>query len=442
MLHYTYQVTELAEANAEEDECFMAQMATLLQNLRQLWMQRGNRALPARRSEVAIRSPQVASPVVDIAPDDPIVNYFLSAPGVVEVDKLQLDSPTLRALKDAGVKLAIPLVSQGELVGLLNLSPRRSEQDYSTDDRGLLNTLAAQASPAVRVAQMVREQQIVVLERERMEQELRVARLIQQTLLPRDLPALSGWHFSAYYMAAREVGGDFYDFLYFDDGQLGLVIGDVTDKGVPAALVMATVRSMIRSAAVGEVSPGKVLERTNDLVTLQRLSGTQGLSVIATATPLEEIMQEDSWRTLAELSIPSVPDNERMAMEQVAKAIEDLHLPPRRLERLKTAIAEATMNAIEHGNKYQADVPVLIQVRASKNDLVVRIRDQGGNTPIPSPETPDIEAKLSELQTPRGWGLFLIKNLVDDMLITSDDTHHMIELIMHLGGASDGDETF
>jgi hypothetical protein len=159
-----------------------------------------------------------------------------------------------------------PTPERGELVGLLNLGPRLSEQDYSTDDRGLLNTLAVQAAPAVRVAQLVREQRAQARERERIEQELRVARLIQHTLLPKGLPALTGWQLSAHYEPAREVGGDFYDFLLFEDGRLGIVIGDVTDKGVPAALVMATTRSILRSVAQGSVTPGKVLERANDLL--------------------------------------------------------------------------------------------------------------------------------------------------------------------------------
>jgi hypothetical protein len=155
---------------------------------------------------------------VDIAPDDPIVAHFLSAAGAVEVDKLHLDSPALIALRSADVKLAVPLVSQGELVGLLTLGPRLSEQQYSAYDRQLLNTLAIQAAPAVRVAQMVREQQAAIRERERLDHELRVARLIQQTLLPKDLPTLPGWQLAAYYQSASAVGGDFYDFLAFEDG--------------------------------------------------------------------------------------------------------------------------------------------------------------------------------------------------------------------------------
>ncbi len=125
-------------------------------------------------------------------------------------------------------------------------------------------------------------------------------------------------------------------------------------------------------------------------------------------------------------------------MERVAEAVKKLGLPAQRLERLKTAVAEATMNAMEHGNRYRSEVPVVIQVLSSDVDLLVRITDQGGS-PIPDPdkEVPDLEAKLEGLQSPRGWGLFLIKNMVDEMHITSDAVHHTIELVMHLEGDDD-----
>jgi serine phosphatase RsbU (regulator of sigma subunit) len=206
------------------------------------------------------------APQIEIAPNDPILAYLASVSGVVEVDRLDLDSPALRAMKAADVKVVVPLVSQGELIGLLNLGPRMSQQEYSADDRKLLSDLAAQTAPAVRVAQLVRQQQKEAQERERIEGELRVARLIQQTLLPKAVPELPGYGIAAYYQPAREVGGDFYDFLELDDGRLGLVVGDVTDKGVPAALVMATTRTMLRAAATRLASPGEVLERVNDVL--------------------------------------------------------------------------------------------------------------------------------------------------------------------------------
>ena len=92
------------------------------------------------------------------------------------------------------------------------------------------------------------------------------------------------------------------------------------------------------------------------------------------------------------------------------------------------------MNAMEHGNQYQPDRPVEIEVWASESDLRVLIRDQGGTQILPEPEDPDLDAKLEGLQSPRGWGLFLIKNMVDDMRITSDQTHHTVELIVHRKG--------
>ena len=98
----------------------------------------------------------------------------------------------MHALREAGVELVVPLVSQGELVGVVNLGPRLSDQAYSTDDRKLLVSLAAQAAPALQVAQLVRRQAAEARTRERIEQELRVATLIQQNFLPKQLPELPG----------------------------------------------------------------------------------------------------------------------------------------------------------------------------------------------------------------------------------------------------------
>ena len=100
--------------------------------------------------------------------------------------------------------------------------------------------------------------------RQSIEQELRVARSIQQASLPKGLPQLGGWEVTTRYQPARQVGGDFYDFLELAEGQLGFVVGDATGHGMPAALVMATARSMLRVVAQASHSPGDVLERIND----------------------------------------------------------------------------------------------------------------------------------------------------------------------------------
>jgi len=95
------------------------------------------------------------------------------------------------------------------------------------------------------------------------------------------------------------------------------------------------------------------------------------------------------------------------------------------------------MNAMEHGNKYRPDLPVSIRVLVSREALSVEIIDHGGDQPIPTPEAPDLEAKLAGAQPPRGWGLFLIKNMVDDLRVTSDETHRTVELVLKLEGDDD-----
>ncbi|MBF8283238.1 MAG: PPM-type phosphatase protein [Anaerolineales bacterium] len=531
-------------------------MATLLRNFWQSLTGGDDRNAEATAAPVPERPREAAAPAIlplEIAPNDPLAAYFQSSPGTAEVDRINLDSAALRALKAAGVKMVMPLVSQGELIGLLNLGPRLSEQDYSTDDRGLLSNLSAQASPAVRVAQLVRQQQLEAQARERLEQELRVGRLVQQTLLPKELPTLPGWDVAAHYQPARAVGGDFYDFVYLADGRLGIFIGDVSDKGVPAALVMATTRAILRGAAQRTSAPGEVLEQANDLLHLDippkmfvtclyaildpatgRLvfanaghdlpyrRGRAGVDELrATGMPLglmpgmryeqkeiqllpgERVLfhsdgiaeahapdrkmfgfprlrdlmasapetslvnfllaelarftgpgweQEDdvtlvilertaapregvvAWRAVLDFAIPSEPGNEREAMKRVAEAAETLGMPPARLERLKTAVAEAIMNAIEHGNKNRPEIPVGVRLLASDGALAVRITDQGGGRPILKAQTPDLDAKLAGQQTPRGWGLFLIEKMVDEMRVTSDEATHTIELILHLKG--------
>ena len=103
-------------------------------------------------------------------------------------------------------------------------------------------------------------------EREQVEQELQVARGIQQASLPNEVPGLEGWHINPFYRPAREVGGDFYDFHPISEGRLGVVVGDATGKGVPAALVMSTTCGMLQLAAqaLDSSSPSKVLERVNE----------------------------------------------------------------------------------------------------------------------------------------------------------------------------------
>ena len=212
------------------------------------------------------RQTVICDPGFDIAPNDPILTFFQGASGAVDITALELDSPALKQMREAGVVLVVPLVTSGELIGLLNLGPRLSERGYSSDDKQLLDTLAGYAAPAMRVGQLVRQQENEARQRERIEQELKVAQLIQQQFLPKSVPDLPSWHLSAFYRPARTVGGDFYDFLELPNGRVLVVVGDVTDKGVPAALVMASTHALLRSKAPSLLSPGAILAEVNDLL--------------------------------------------------------------------------------------------------------------------------------------------------------------------------------
>ena len=494
---------------------------------------------------------------IEIPQGDPLESVLLSAGGPIEVSAVGVESDTVSKLRESGVELVVPLIGQGELLGALYLGHRLSDQPYSTDDRRLLGNLASQVAPAMKVAQLVREQQAEAEERERIQQELQVAALIQQTLLPKELPSIPGWSVDAFYRPARAVGGDFYDFIQLGPDRLGVIIGDVTDKGVPAALVMATCRSMLRAVAHNFNSPSAVLEEVNSKLVVEippamfvtclyaiidtsagevvfanaghnlpyvrntsgvielratgmplglmpdmtydekthvledgdvmvltsdgiteahdptgemygfgRLMGRVGsrpkdndmvgcmvedleswtgpdaeqedditLVVVertaSARTSAEAFLGDDLNRVLAEFSLPSVDGNERLAIDKVVEAVGSLDLGASQLERLKTAVGETVMNAIEHGNDSNPDLEVEVSVVLSQGAVKVRVSDHGGDKEIPEITTPDIEAKLAGHQTPRGWGLFLVGQMVDAVNTESANGSRTVELVMN-----------
>jgi anti-sigma regulatory factor (Ser/Thr protein kinase) len=140
---------------------------------------------------------------------------------------------------------------------------------------------------------------------------------------------------------------------------------------------------------------------------------------------------------LGEFSLPSEAGVERLASEKVLEILGHISLQKAQKDRLATAVAEATMNAIEHGNKFEREKPVVIKVTASESAVSVYITDQGGSPVIPESKDPDLEAKLAGLESPRGWGLFIIRKMVDHFEIISSEIHHTMVLTMFLGGEAD-----
>jgi anti-sigma regulatory factor (Ser/Thr protein kinase) len=354
----------------------------------------------------------------------------------------------------------------------------------------------------------------------------------------------------AHYRPARAVGGDFYDFIPLPDGQLGLVIGDVADKGVPAALIMAATRSTVRASARRLVDPAAVLARVNELVVtdtpphiyvtclyavLEPASGrlryanaghdppyvhtaageavalqargmplgimagytydsheawlrpgehvllySDGLveahnpqremfsferlkqlmaSYSAGATELIDTLlgeldrfvgqgweQEDDVTLvslkrkpvgglLADFTVERRLSNERATIARVVEAIEGLGLESDRLERLKTAVAEATINAVEHADRARPEQPVFVRVLASDTLVTVAISNPAtGRFGRIEAVAPDLLAKLEGREEARGWGLFLMKQLADDLSVISEDDQYTVELSFRLPG--------
>ncbi|MDW8298167.1 MAG: GAF domain-containing protein [Anaerolineae bacterium] len=155
----------------------------------------------------------------------------------------------------------MPLVARGTLVGAMFVDPPRRDGDANRRLQ-ILNGIAHQAALALQTARLQAEAQ----ERQRLERELDVAQRIQHSFLPQQLPHLEGWQIATFYRAARQIGGDFYDFIPLKSGKWGIVIADVADKGVPAALFMALCRTNIRAAAFNRDDPVETLLRVNELL--------------------------------------------------------------------------------------------------------------------------------------------------------------------------------
>ncbi len=155
--------------------------------------------------------------------------------------------------------LIVPLIYEDRLTGLISLGDKKSGKFYRQEDINLLNTLANQGAVAIENARMIEE----VIEKERMEEELSIARDLQTSMLPAKCPTIKGFEIAAYSLSAREVGGDFYDFIEMGEDKVGMVIGDVTGKSVSGALVMSASRSVFRMLSEEDLGVGEIMVRAN-----------------------------------------------------------------------------------------------------------------------------------------------------------------------------------
>jgi serine phosphatase RsbU (regulator of sigma subunit) len=165
--------------------------------------------------------------------------------------------------------LCVPLLHKGVVLGVIYVDNRLQVGIFTEKDLDLLNAIGSSAAIAIENARLYQ----VAVEKGRLERELQVARSVQTSLLPSATPQIDGWEFAAWWEPARQVAGDFYDFIPVGDGQLGLVIADVSDKGMPAALFMALSRSTVRASVTAATTPTDGINQANRLLCADATDG-------------------------------------------------------------------------------------------------------------------------------------------------------------------------
>jgi sigma-B regulation protein RsbU (phosphoserine phosphatase) len=155
-----------------------------------------------------------------------------------------------RALDALTAEVLLPMSANDRLLGFLSLGPKRSEAPYSTSDIRLLEAVAVQTGLALENSRLTAEMAREIAHREQLTRELEIAREVQERLFPQEAPSITGLDYAAQCRPAATIGGDYYDFIPLPGGRLGFAIGDVSGKGIPAALLMASLRASLRGLAI------------------------------------------------------------------------------------------------------------------------------------------------------------------------------------------------
>jgi len=203
--------------------------------------------------------------------DEPSLKRVIkAAQGDARVKLMKSDEPLIINPENKGLRTIIlaPLRVKGETLGLLALNQHFRKRDFTDGDIRLISTFATQTALAIKNSVLYKEMD----DKHRMEQDLESARTIQGSLLPRTLPKVDGLTFGGISRPAREVGGDFYDFIEIDSNRIGVAIGDVAGKSIPASLLMTMARSLIRAECGRHASPKEVIGRVNDLIAQDAVS--------------------------------------------------------------------------------------------------------------------------------------------------------------------------
>jgi sigma-B regulation protein RsbU (phosphoserine phosphatase) len=174
--------------------------------------------------------------------------------------------PERDSLERLQPEVLLPLSLNRKLIGIMSLGPKQSEEPFTRTDMQLLDSVATQTGLALENSRLTTEIATEVAQRERMNRELEIAREVQERLFPQTVPAIPGIDLAGYCRPALGIGGDYYDYFALHDGDLGIAVGDVSGKGIPAALLMASLRASLRAQTMhGERDLAALMENVNTL---------------------------------------------------------------------------------------------------------------------------------------------------------------------------------
>ena len=166
--------------------------------------------------------------------------------------------------KDFNIKslLSVPLFLKGRMIGVLNIFNKQAKEGFTVEDQRLMCIISSQSAQVIENARLYEEEQVLL----RMEEELKVAYEIQINLLPKENPQIAGYDIAGKSIPAKEVGGDYYDFIHIDDHHLAICLGDISGKGMPAAMLMANLQATLRGQTLCSTSCKDCLQRSNKLL--------------------------------------------------------------------------------------------------------------------------------------------------------------------------------
>jgi len=187
----------------------------------------------------------------------PVVIYFDHPDALLE----SIGAEEKRRLEALGAQVLLPLAGREDLAGIMVLGPKLSEEPYTKSDLGLLQSVAAQTGLAIENSELVARLSAEAARRERMNRDLEIAREVQERLFPQSYPPVEGLDYAGYCRPALGIGGDYYDFVPLREGRLGIAIGDISGKGVAAALLMSNLQASLRGQTLAEIAELPVLMR-------------------------------------------------------------------------------------------------------------------------------------------------------------------------------------